>query len=481
MAQYTRRSAWELQTQDPNSPWDPYTLGYARAVAEMRRRSQVDVDDPTGWTYQAAMHGTYAKKTQDGWNQCQHGTWYFLPWHRMYCWYFEQIVRSIVVEQGGPEDWALPFWNYSASTEFAAMPPAFREPTYDPDGSGKQVENPLFTAHRARKYNRDGEPLPPNATSLAALGSANFTGSPYPGFGGPQTGFSHASGTFGLLEQVPHNVVHVLVGGNRLNPCLEGWMVDPNCAAEDPIFWLHHSNIDRLWSVWNDNGGTNPDDDPAWAGFDEFCFWDATGTRHTMTPAQVTSLSLLDYDYEPQPEPADPGTLRMVPPTARRLEATMADDAPRRAPRLLAANEEPVTLTGGPTNVRVPLTERAPAALRSAVDAADDSVRHVYLNVEALTADETPGTAFEVHVALPDGSAHVVGIVTFFGFDEQLKGDHSLGPMTHTFEITDLVGSVAEAEGLDVSFVPFGGDDDPAQDEPIHGNPRIGRVSVSAD
>ena len=75
------------------------------------------------------------------------------------------------------------------------------------------------------------------------LTQANFTtasGSVAPSFGGPQTGFSHFGQTDGELELVPHNVVHGSIGG---------LMNNPNSAALDPIFWLHHCNIDRLWEV----------------------------------------------------------------------------------------------------------------------------------------------------------------------------------------------------------------------------------------
>jgi len=46
------------------------------------------------------------------WNQCQHGSWYFLPWHRAYLAAFEAIVLDAIVKKGGPSDWALPYWNY---------------------------------------------------------------------------------------------------------------------------------------------------------------------------------------------------------------------------------------------------------------------------------------------------------------------------------------------------------------------------------
>jgi Common central domain of tyrosinase len=57
-------------------------------------------------------------------------------------------------------------------------------------------------------------------------------------FGGRVPGPAHFSSFTGLLEAQPHNTVHVQVGG------------DPNTAAQDSIFWLHHANIDRLWKRW---------------------------------------------------------------------------------------------------------------------------------------------------------------------------------------------------------------------------------------
>jgi tyrosinase len=35
-------------------------------------------------------------------------------------------------------------------------------------------------------------------------------------------------------------------------------MSDPGIAALDPIFYLHHCNIDRMWAVWNGGGKANP-------------------------------------------------------------------------------------------------------------------------------------------------------------------------------------------------------------------------------
>src|SRR6188472_1819854 len=102
-ASFTRADVWSL------APADPIVTYYGRAVAAMKAKS---ANDPTSWTYQAAIHGTYTTPTKPLWLECRHQGWFFLPWHRMYLYYFERIVRAQVVALGGPANWALPYWNY---------------------------------------------------------------------------------------------------------------------------------------------------------------------------------------------------------------------------------------------------------------------------------------------------------------------------------------------------------------------------------
>jgi hypothetical protein len=62
------------------------------------------------------------------------------------------------------------------------------------------------------------------------------------------------SSDHGVMESWAHDMVHVAVGG------ASGNMKHPNTAARDPIFWLHHANLDRLWNRWLDNNAhRNPD------------------------------------------------------------------------------------------------------------------------------------------------------------------------------------------------------------------------------
>lgn len=104
---FVRGDVWRLE--DPN-PFDPITLAYTGAVRTMQKRKD---DDPTSWKYQAAIHGTYAApKAGDPWNSCQHRGWFFLPWHWMYVYFFERIVRAAVAEnKDDAATFALPYWN----------------------------------------------------------------------------------------------------------------------------------------------------------------------------------------------------------------------------------------------------------------------------------------------------------------------------------------------------------------------------------
>jgi tyrosinase-like protein/polyphenol oxidase-like protein len=274
---YIRRNVWSLPAGDPTVD------AYADAVAAMQARHD---DDPTSWSYQAAMHGSLASPAKPLWNGCQHQGWFFLAWHRLFIYYFESIVRAAIIEAGGPKDWALPFWAYAAGGKQATLPTAFRDPTVDGE------KNPLFVAERNPGINQ-GLALPSAITSAsAALSRPRLRGRSQ--FGGGATGVAQFAQHTGQVEQTPHNDVHSLVGGRT------GWMNDPDQAAQDPIFWLHHSNIDRLWFLWSKPPHENPTD-PRWAQ-QKFSFFDEHANRVDKTPADALDIAnQLGYTYEDAP------------------------------------------------------------------------------------------------------------------------------------------------------------------------------------
>lgn len=298
-----RRNAY---TADP----DILTF-YGRAIGEMKATrlsgNASSIAHPLSWRYQAAIHdynrandpfadpsdlplpgdsGTF-------WRQCEHFNWFFLPWHRMYLHFFEMICLSHVVRLGGPTDWALPYWDYSSPGQ-NALPPAFRSPTVG------GVTNHLFVAQRDPDCNAGGtafvavrppSPQVPNDTAgaLAETVFENVGGAS--GFGGSRT-----VGTGGTLEGVPHGSMHNRIAGST------GFMRDFTQAPLDPIFWLHHCNIDRLWKVWLRQGGGRADPTGPWLTR-SFPFHDASGARADMTVSQVvdTRAEPLSYIYDIDP------------------------------------------------------------------------------------------------------------------------------------------------------------------------------------
>ena len=60
----------------------------------------------------------------------------------------------------------------------------------------------------------------------------------------------NGSTVFSTLEGLPHNKTHNYIGGyGPLNYGPYGNMTN-NLSPVDPVFFLHHSNMDRLWDVW---------------------------------------------------------------------------------------------------------------------------------------------------------------------------------------------------------------------------------------
>jgi len=421
---FIRRDVWTLQSA---APWDPITEAYARAVRTMQARP---ASDPTSWEFQAAMHATFTTPANPLWNGCQHASWFFLPWHRMYLFFFEKIVRAAVIANGGPADFALPYWNYDQPNPRNTLPQPFREATL-PDGT----PNPLLQAAPLRDPGiATGAELPSVRTSSTrAMNSTVFTAPAGPTFGGPASAPSNLDGGFGLLESQPHNIVHVLVGGRRpdsATDCSLARMTEPRCAALDPIFWLHHANIDRLWNRWLDLGGgrANPTD-AAWLN-QRFSFADENGATVQLSASDVLdTVAQLQYEYDDRPAvtPAPP----IVVPVAPRAE-------------LIGATEDAVAVA---ERVTVPLL--IPESNRSRfMDLARD-VSGAFLSIENIEATHNPGVVFDVLLNQPDADADprrfLVGTFTLFGVELMNNPDfvHEGAPgMNHQFDIADVISGL---------------------------------------
>jgi tyrosinase len=198
-------------------------------VAALRQgfESLYGLRDERGYGFLAGVHGLPLPV------YCEHGTDLFLPWHRAYLYVFERALQDRVPMAD------LPWWDWSSpDAHREGLPPAYRgSGTRNPLAAGPvtlsaadlrlvrdRLPGSVTAGSRPRTRRDPDQPdqLPRAETVARALASRTFTG------------FSR------LLEGI-HNGVHGWVAGS---------MAAVPVAAFDPIFWAHHSMIDRLWYLW---------------------------------------------------------------------------------------------------------------------------------------------------------------------------------------------------------------------------------------
>ena len=109
---------------------------------------------------------------------------------------------------------------------------------------------------------------------------------PTPALGG-LTPASRTADPITQLEQLPHDQVHVVTGGGSSQAdCTRVWITAPDCAAADPVFWTHHSNIDRLWKRWLDTPVNLNPTDHEWLSR-QYRLWDPDRGYVDMAPNDV--------------------------------------------------------------------------------------------------------------------------------------------------------------------------------------------------
>ena len=263
---------------------DPPIAGYIDGVRLLKAAAP---SETFSWINLSLIHGNYDPQTgRGGYNYCPHGNWYFLPWHRAYLVTYERSIRQLI----SSPDWALPYWDW---TNEPVMPEFFTSPTL-PDGS----TNPLYVDEEGvtRTWPSD-EPMPDDEVGQAVydkiMSQSPFEvfGTSRPAYPRPQNTLNpkwikNGSGTQGELEGNPHNNVHNNIGG---------WMPSPS-SPRDPIFFMHHSNIDRIWATWNLDHHNSPN--KLWLDmpFNDN-FYNPDGSFWSPKVSDLLSTDTLGYSY----------------------------------------------------------------------------------------------------------------------------------------------------------------------------------------
>lgn len=319
---------------------------YRAAIEAMHK---LPPDDARNWYRIAVMHLL----------DCPHANWWFFNWHRPFLGYFEQICRELT----GEADFALPYWDWTAQP---ALPDPFwksakpasnildpRSDAYLADGTAVVAYldaaldtfwDGLSPAQKAQIAPRWGDPSFPvnskerlkllinavvvpragargakaQAGELAdfaldalalpeietALGVTKFNAPKdaplevVTAFNSQITDDHNGGGNEAAIESGPHDNVHGSIDG----------MMGRYMSPVDPIFWLHHANIDRLWTVWDERQrAAGRSTEPSTDVRDDFnketylFFVDALGAPVTTnnTAGEYMGTGRWDYDYTP--------------------------------------------------------------------------------------------------------------------------------------------------------------------------------------
>lgn len=435
--------------------------------------------DPRNWYRNAFIHVF----------DCPHSNWWFLPWHRGYLGWFERTCRSL----SGDPNFALPYWDWTASL---SIPSAFLSGPLDPasfplqnfgdfqaaldapmqafyqgltpdqasmlSARGFPTANALwdflqqanwfFTPASARQPSFDASTQA--AVSLDTIQSA-VDATDFIQFGSGQTATHYDQGDKWTLESQPHDNVHGAIGG----------FMSAFLSPIDPLFFMHHANIDRLWDLWTrKQTALGLPTTPAGAALgswnsEAFLFYvDPNGA----SPAKKTSgdyTTIGDFNYTYQP-----GSGEQFVPTA---------PAPAPAPALAehamfigALNRKTLDFSGPTHGV-----SRVPEAIRAS--AATHRGARLFAKIVIAAPKQPRGVRFHVLVDAPADASNVpftdpsfAGTINLFGADHHGMHAEAAGhpgtnpklsfvvPLNRTLAKLRAAGRLKPNEPIRISVVP---------------------------
>ncbi|CAG8976243.1 hypothetical protein HYALB_00009418 [Hymenoscyphus albidus] len=278
-ARPARRNLLDLQNDIP--AWSLFIQAFTAMQA-------VDEGQQLSFFGIAGLHGRpfvpynnfaqYADAQFNWWKgYCPHGSVLFLSWHTIYMVLIEQVMASwaqtIAVQytgadqavyQNAADNLRFPFWDFASIPQ---MPPVMNGATVEintPTGV-QTVNNPLYqytwqkplevahfpetiarrptTSRRPESNAPDGRNRPDIINDL--LGKANLMQRTWDALvKNTQYNEFATSAAGGTSIEWVHNEIHLTIAGAF------GTMGPTEYSAFDPIFWVFHCNIDRLYAIW---------------------------------------------------------------------------------------------------------------------------------------------------------------------------------------------------------------------------------------
>ena len=418
-SQYIRKNASSEAAKED-------VIALAVALEKMR---DLQCGDPLSWYSQGATHAipdqivnnplcpSYKKKSdlKWGWDTCTHkdgSEIHFLIWHRLYISHFEKIVRKL----SGKADFALPYWNY-INSDNRVMPNDFR---YE--------GNSLFDMARLPSLNNGNkiESFMDNNLNINNL----MKNKVYSVFNNN-------------IDAAPHGAMHGYIGGGyegkkMWNPIYQnkeqyGLMAQVASAGFDPIFWLHHSNIDFLWQAWElSPNGKRPTLAELEAAPWPYQFYDENSNKveYTIKEAYEAAFNI-DYKYDQLQSEIE----SFATGTHKALVAQIVSQE-----KSLVWKQD----VGKPTKSNMLIID-APAIQNNKKMELMLLDRPQALVIELeVTFNGEPKDAYSVFIVDGNGNKTLTGVMTFFGAAHHMKGhgeSHGTGSKTFTYDVSSELPS----------------------------------------
>lgn len=442
------RPSWQVFCTGPTFP------SFCNAITAMKANK--DSTQPGSWLYWSNTHRDF----------CPHGKAYFLAWHRGFLYRFEGWLRKL----SGDPALVLPYWNYYDTPQ---VPPEFLDQSL-----------PLYRGDRKSTDVTAALSMDPFADTLIHF----------------QRGKTDAFEP--VVEAHPHNPVHNLIGG-----AMSSILTSPR----DPLFWVHHANIDRLWAAWvaAGNGRRQPAaTNSYWSGSFQY----GAGVKGIARTWTTSTSAYLGYQYDDLTFPASLPT-EPPPPTSTAMAPTfsLAGAMPMRPASIQGAPlgvAQPLVLDERSLSIDVPLTTQDANRVRSILlkpasgsVAPEDSspVRVVLDGVQLTGLGERGGYFYNVYINLPaqdagrPARAYLLGTLGPFEISvaqmkASMQGKGMQGMDMHAahagaarlvFPATEALRRIwpTQLDKLTVSFVRADGSERPTKGDVI----RIKNFSVQAD
>ncbi len=376
------------------------------ALDKMR---QMGCEQPFSWYSQGATHSIPERVENNrlcpmytdrsdllwSWNTCTHidgSEIHFLIWHRMFILHFEEIVREL----SGKKDFALPYWDYT-DTRYRVMPESLAE-----EG------NPLYAEARLPLLNDEGRI---EAFMDPKLDTTNlFENSVFRVFNSN-------------IDAAPHGAMHVYIGGgyagqHMYNPIFQnsqryGLMQAVESAGFDPVFWLHHSNIDYLWQKWEMSPkGIRPTLKELEAVPWPYQFYQADGSRIEYTIAEAYRAAFdVDYVYDVLQQPISQIDSRMHQQLVSKNDTQKQQVLWSMQPKIESIDR---TISITPAQLKTKQRDDLLSEQRN---------RPLVLEIAVSFATE-PEDAYQVFIVDEQQKKHLAGVMTFFGAAHHM-GAHS--------------------------------------------------------